>query len=119
VTTYRISHAATADIIDILAWSHDQFGEQARQRYEKLIATAIRDLATDPTRSGSVNRPELGDGVRSWHLRGSRDHTAGDVVRRPRHLLVYRTDNDILVIGRVLHDAMELRRHIDADRSWR
>jgi toxin ParE1/3/4 len=118
VTTYRISHAATADIVDILAWSHDQFGEQARQRYEKLIATAIRDVVTDPTRSGSIDRPELGDGVRSWHLRGSRHRTAGDVVRRPRHLLVYRIDNDILVIGRILHDAMELRRHIDAGRSW-
>jgi toxin ParE1/3/4 len=116
--TYRISRAAEADIVDILAWSQDQFGEQARQRYGKLIAAAIRDIAKDPTRSGSAERPELGNSVRSWHLRGSRYHTAGDVVRRPRHFLIYRVENDILVVGRVLHDAMELRRYVDADRSW-
>jgi toxin ParE1/3/4 len=56
--------------------------------------------------------------VRSWHLRGSRYHTDGDVVRRPRHFLIYRVDNDIFVVGRVLHDAMELRRHVAANRSW-
>jgi toxin ParE1/3/4 len=76
-----------------------------------------RDLAKDPTRPGSVERPELGDNVRSWHLRGSR-YTAGDVVRRPRHFLIYRVEDDILVIGRVLHDTMELRRHVAVDRSW-
>lgn len=118
MTRYRISHAAAADIIDILAWSQQQFGEQVRQRYEKLIVTAIRDIAADPTRPGSAERPELGEGVRSWHLRGSRNHATGGVVR-PRHLLIYRVDDDILVIGRVLHDAMELRRHLDTDTSRR
>jgi toxin ParE1/3/4 len=118
VTRYRISHAAASDIVDILAWSQEQFGEQARERYEKLIATAIRDIAAAPTRPGSADRPELGKGVRSWHLRGSRNHTTGGVVRRPRHFLIYRVEDDILLIGRILHDAMELRRHIDTDTSW-
>jgi toxin ParE1/3/4 len=119
VNRYRISHAAAADIIDILAWSQEQFGEQERRRYERLIAAAIRDIAADPTRAGSAERPELGQAVRSWHLRGSRNHTTDEVVRRPRHILIYRVEDDILVIGRILHDAMELRRHIDADTSWR
>jgi toxin ParE1/3/4 len=57
--------------------------------------------------------------MRSWHLRGSRNRTTGGIVRRPRHFLIYRVDDDILVIGRILHDAMELRRHIDTDTSWR
>lgn len=38
MTIYRISRAAEADIIDILAWSHNQFGDHARHRYEGLIA---------------------------------------------------------------------------------
>ena len=119
MTRYRISHAAASDIIDILTWSQDRFGHEARTRYERLIATAIRDNAADPKRPGSFERPELGDGVRSWHLRGSRDHTAGPVVRRPRHILISRRDGDILVIGRVLHDVMELRHHVASDTSWR
>jgi toxin ParE1/3/4 len=74
-------------------------------------------VLTEPP--GSAERPELGDGVRSWHLRGSRNHTTGGVVRRPRHFLIYRVVGDILLIGRVLHHGMELRRHLDADTSWR
>jgi toxin ParE1/3/4 len=112
VSRYRISHATAADSIDILAWSQEQLGEQARRGHESLIGAAIRDIAADPTRTGSA---ELGQAVRSWHLRGSRNHTTGEVVGRPRHLLIYRVEDDILVIGRILHDAMELRRHIDAD----
>jgi toxin ParE1/3/4 len=40
---YRLTHVAQADIVAILAWSEEQFGEEARKRYEALIATASRD----------------------------------------------------------------------------
>jgi toxin ParE1/3/4 len=114
---YRLSAAARADIVEILAWTHEQFGESARERYEALIVAALRDISVQPGRVGSVERPELGEGVRSWHLRLSREHArmATGIVRRPRHFLVYRTENDLVVIGRVLHDAMELARHMEFD----
>ena len=117
---YRLSDAAQSDVIDILAWTHDQFGEAARLRYERLIVAALRDVAAQPDRPGSIARPELGAGVRSWHLRLSRDHVgrAAEVVRRPRHFLVYRCEPALLVVGRVLHDAMELAQHLDPDTSW-
>ncbi len=118
---YRLSDAAQADVINILAWTHEQFGEAARLRYESLIVTAFRDVATQPDRPGSIARPELGAGVRSWHLRLSRDRmgAGAEAVRRPRHLLVYRFEPTVLVVGRVLHDAMELARHLDsADTAW-
>jgi toxin ParE1/3/4 len=41
-----------------------------------------------------------------------------DVVRRPRHFLIYRFEPSLLVVGRVLHEAMELARHLDPDTSW-
>lgn len=117
---FRLSGAAQADVVDILAWSHEQFGESARLRYESLIVAALRDVATQPFRPGSIDRAELGPGVRSWHLRLSRDHAVGTagMVRRPRHFLIYRVDPGILVVGRVLHDAMELVRHVDSDAAW-
>lgn len=118
MTRYRVSHAARSDIIGILIWSQDQFGEQARQRYEQLITAGMRDIYADPIRPGSKARPELGDGIRSWHLRGSRTRTRSGVVRRPRHFLIYRVEGEIVTIGRVLHDVMELRLHVDADVSW-
>ncbi len=117
---YRLSDAAQADVIDILAWTQAQFGEAARLRYESLIVAALRDVATQPGRAGSIERPEFGAGVRSWHLRLSRDHvaTGAGVVRRPRHFLIYRVEPPLLVVGRVLHDAMELARHLDPEASW-
>ena len=62
---YRLSTTAQADLIDILAWTQGQFGEAARKRYETLLVTALRDIASQPDRTGSVERPELGDGARS------------------------------------------------------
>lgn len=117
---YRLSHAAEADVINILAWTEEQFGEPARLRYERLIVSALRDLAGQPDRPGSIARPELGAGVRSWHLRLSRDHAAAGaaVVRQPRHFLVYRVEPGLLVVGRFLHDSMELARHLDPESSW-
>lgn len=117
---YRLSVAAQDDLLNILAWSHEQFGEAARLRYESLIVAALRDVASQPDRPGSLARPELGAGVRSWHLRLSRHHVEPgvEVVRRPRHFLVYRPEPAQLVFGRVLHDAMELARHLDHDAPW-
>lgn len=118
---YRLSDSAQADVISVLAWTHEQFGETARLRYESLIVAALRDVATQPDRPGSILRPELGAGVRSWHLRLSRHHAAAGAgaVRRPRHFLVYRFETDLLVVGRVLHDAMELAQNLDPEASWK
>ena len=117
---YRLSDAAQGDILSILAWTHEQFGEAARLRYESLIVAALRDVASQPNRPGSLARPELGAGVRTWHLRLSRDHVTpgAQAVRRPRHFLVYRSEPDLVVVGRLLHDAMELARHLDPNTSW-
>lgn len=119
---YRLSAAAQTDLIDILAWTHEHFGDVARKRYEALIVAALRDVSAQPDRPGSIERPELGDGVRSWHLHLSRERgrTDSGIVRRPRHFLIYRTETDVTdvtVVGRVLHDAMELARHLDPEAS--
>jgi toxin ParE1/3/4 len=114
---FRLSASARADIVEILSWTHEHFGELARLRYQGLLVTALRELAADPERPGSVARPELGAHVRSYHLRHSRDrarHESG-VVRRPRHLLLYRAARpDLIGVGRVLHDAMEIAGHLPA-----
>ena len=117
---YRLSDAAQIDVVTILARTHEQFGEAARLRYERLIVAALRDVATQPERPGSSARPELGVGARLWHLRPSRDHvgSAAEAVRRPRHFPVYRIEPALLVFGRILHDAMELARHLNPETSW-
>jgi toxin ParE1/3/4 len=107
---YRLTHAAQADIVSLLAWTDEQFGADARERYATLIVTAIRNAASSRAKDDRSARPELGEGVFSWHLAQSRDRVVGKAVRNPRHLLLCRREDNILVVGRVLHDAMAPRR---------
>jgi toxin ParE1/3/4 len=121
MASFRLSRAAESDIVEILAWSEAEFGAAARRRYEHLITVALLDIASDPARPGSLPRPELGPGVRSWHLRASRERarTPGGAVRQPRHFVIYRlTETGEIAVGRVLHDAMELWRHIRDEDDW-
>lgn len=104
--------------MQILAWSHEQFGEQARLRYEALLVRAILDVCDDPSRAGSLARPEIAADARTYHLRHSRGRGRPATVRvaRPRHFLLYRVRHDgQLEIGRVLHDSMNLKRHRSDD----
>ena len=112
---YRLSATAEEDIVRLLAYTQNRFGEIARRRYEALLVVGLRDIAFDPERPGSAARPELGLTVRSYHLRHSRDRvrTVDGLVRQPRHLLLYRvTRPDLIGVGRVLHDGMEIERHL-------
>lgn len=112
---YRLSPLAERDLEEILAWSHEQFGERGRLRYEALLVQAIRDVAANPRRPGCRPRPELAGGALTYHLLNSRDHvpkTQGRV-RKPRHFLLARLATDgALEIGRILHDSMDLERHL-------
>lgn len=115
---FRLSPQAEEDIEAILAWSHKQFGEQVRLRYEELIVQALLDLASNPARAGTQARPELARGAFTYHLCYSRDHVGRAIgrIRKPRHFLLFRVaDDGCLEIGRVLHDSMDLERHLPPD----
>lgn len=114
----RLSAVAENDIVNILSRTAGDFGELAKQRYETLLVTALQDIASDPERTGSLSRPEIGPLVWSYHLRHSRERARipHGVVRKPRHLLLFRTTApDIIEVGRVLHDAMDIEQHVPAD----
>jgi toxin ParE1/3/4 len=118
--TVRITPLADEDIITILAWSEERFGPNVQERYARLIDTAISDIAADPERPGSRARPELAQGIRTYHLSFSRQRARGQgsIIHKPRHFLVYRLRGDTHIeIVRVLHDAMELRRHLPDEQT--
>lgn len=115
---YRISALAEQDLEAILAWSHEQFGEQERLRYEALLVQAILDVAENPQRVGCTSRPELAPSAFTYHLRSSRDRTSRSMgrVRNSPHFLICRIATDgYLEVGRVLHDSMDLARHLPVD----
>jgi toxin ParE1/3/4 len=110
-----LTFLARDDIADLLDASVESFGPIARGRYERLIAVALADVCGDPARIGSVERSELGEGIRTYHLRHSRARATTEQGRvvEPRHLLVYELPDDHrLRVLRVLHEAMDLERHV-------
>jgi toxin ParE1/3/4 len=109
-----LSRAARRDIVEVLKWSAEHFGERAAGRYQALLKQALRDIAADPECPGSQARPELATGVRAYHLRHSRDRVRSTlgIVRQPRHFVIYRRRDRILDIVRVLHDVRDLALHL-------
>jgi len=111
--SYRISEPALADLDEILEWSAIQFGEDIRNRYAALIKVAVADITANPYRIEARKRPDLREGLRSWHLRMSRERARrmGIVVHHPRHFLLYRVIGNVVRITRILHEKRDLRRH--------
>ncbi len=110
-----IAPKARGDIASILAWTEALFGTRTSKRYARLIAKAIEQIADDPDRLGSSQRPELTENCRTYHLSFSRESAGrpGDRIRQPRHFLLYRvTESNTLEIGRVLHDSMDCQANL-------
>ncbi len=62
------------------------------------------DILLAPEASPSRAREEIHPEVRTLHIarRG----------RKARHLILYRVTTNTIDVGRLLHDSMELRRHL-------
>jgi toxin ParE1/3/4 len=82
-----IAPKARSDIASILAWREEHFGPQTLKRYGKLIAMAIEQVAANPQLAGSMQRPDIAEQCRTYHLYCSRKQAgrAGERIRRPRH----------------------------------
>jgi len=102
-----VSIAAQAEIDDILWFSETRHGSEAARRYRLLLNRAFSDLLHDPAPPTSRS-DEVGD-LRLYSLQiVARRLKAGDVVKAPPHVVVYRFDDSLVEIVRVLHAAMDL-----------
>lgn len=110
---YRISDPAKADIADILKTSEERHGPQARVRYRALLAASMRRVAADPKEISTSDRAELTPGLRSFHIRHSRDESREAPVANPVHVIFYRARlPGVVEIVRVLHERMEPSLHL-------
>jgi toxin ParE1/3/4 len=110
---YRLSYPAKADIASILRTSENRRGPRARVRYRALLTAAMRRVAADPKGISTSDRSELLRGIRSYHLRYSRNDSDEAAVANPVHVIFY----SVLPLGmievvRVLHERMEPSQHI-------
>ena len=110
--TLKLSAPAQDDLIQILAWTQQAFGDAGRVRYENLIGAALMDLRKDPGRVGVKSLPEIGKGVCTYHLASSRKRVgSSEQVAQPRHFVLFRVSGQVIEVARLLHDAMDFTRH--------
>ena len=115
---YRLSDPAKADIASILRTSAEQHGTEARIRYRALLTAALRRIAEHPQGKSTVDRSELFAGLRSLHVRHSRNQSREAPVAEPVHLIFYCPVAPGLVeIVRVLHEKMEPSRHVGSEKQ--
>jgi toxin ParE1/3/4 len=105
----RLTAQAEADVAEILEWSARQFGEAQARRYAETLTSAIEALSEGPGVHGAKARDEIGIGLLTLH--------AARKGRRGRHFLLFRVSREAgrpgIDVLRVLHDAMDLGRHVD------
>jgi toxin ParE1/3/4 len=104
----NLSAAAELDFANILDWTTDNFGVQQSQIYRGALVQTIKELAAGPDVVGSKALDEIVRGLRTLHIarRG----------RRGSHFLIYRaTAERTIEIVRILHDKMDIQRHVSSD----
>lgn len=106
--TVRLADRAAQDVEDIFDWTLEQFGPLQLESYTDVINDALEVLNAGPQLIDVRRRPELGDDVATLHV--ARHGNKG------RHQLVFRVDETtcLIEILRVLHDSMDLQRHLDS-----
>lgn len=106
-----LTDAAKADLRGIVGWTAEHFGDGQAKAYSGMISSAFRALKAGPNSIGVRGRDDLGDGMFILPIARSG--------KRGRHLIVFRTAPDrnakTLQILRILHDAMDLLRHVSPD----
>jgi toxin ParE1/3/4 len=99
------------DLDAIIAWTQEHFGEIQTRRYAATIDAALRALGEGPAAAGATERDDIAKGLLTLHVARNG--------RKGRHVLVLRlvAEQEELSIDvlRILHDAMDLTRHVSGD----
>ncbi len=104
----RLGAEAVKDFARILTYTKDTFGPQQAQIYKQTLREALMMLGEGPNIPGSVGRDDILPSLRTLHVRRSG--------RRGRHFILYRAgQGNVIDVVRILHDAMDLARHVLPD----
>lgn len=91
-----LSRKAYADLAEIESYGASRFGEAAAAAYQSTFDHAFARLATYP-HSGEA-RPEFGTGLRCLIC--------------GRHRILYRIEDGVVQIVRVMHHSRDVPRHL-------
>lgn len=103
----RLTRQAESDFLDISKWTTETFGPRQSALYVETLTLAIEALHAGPGILGAKTRDEIAPGVRTLHVARQG--------RKGRHFVVFRaTEGQTIDVLRLLHDSMDLARHVSA-----
>lgn len=106
----RLTDQAELDLLAISRWTAANFGPRQAEHYVETILLTIEALVDGPETLGTKARDELAPGIRTLH--------AARLGRKARHFAVFRVaDDQVLEVLRLLHDSMDLARHLPPDQD--
>ncbi len=93
---FALRPKAVADLEAIWDYTVETWGEEQAERYLHLINQSFRKIADNP----GLGRPS--DAIR----KGYRKYEVG------RHLIFYRANDAVIDVVRILHERMDVDRHL-------
>jgi len=93
---YKLTPRAENDLIEIYVYGFQKFGEPQAEKYFSDLENCFQLLSETPLISRQ--REEFTPPVRIHH--------------HSRHLVVYVTQDDQILIVRILHDSMDIQKHL-------
>lgn len=107
----RLAAAAETDFYQILRWTAENLGETQARAYADTLSAAIEALTEGPQVAGARMRDDIAKGL--FALPVAREG------RKGRHFVMFRVGSPaeppVIDVLRLLHDAMDLPRHLAAD----
>lgn len=107
----RITAPARRDLQRVLAYTESHFGDVAADRYHGLILRGLIRIAQDGEDPATRRMGEEGSRYLGLHLKAIRSDDP-ERVRKPRHIIVFIRRENRVDILRILHDRMDLPRHL-------
>jgi toxin ParE1/3/4 len=105
----RVTNTARDDFRRIIGWSVLQFGKRQARIDADTLSAAIQELMAGPTLCGVQARDDIAAGILTLHVarngRTGRHFVMFQVAQQHRHVI------DVL---RILHEAMDLPRHMSS-----
>jgi toxin ParE1/3/4 len=105
--TVRLTHQAEQDVEDILTWTEERFGSQQAEIYTEVLTLALEALVEGTDVMGVTKRDDILPGIHVLHV--------ARYGKRGRHYLVFQAREGCHIeVLRILHDSMDLARHLDS-----
>ncbi|WDE97967.1 type II toxin-antitoxin system RelE/ParE family toxin [Lentisphaera profundi] len=104
--TLVLSKQAEVDLLDVLQYTFDSFGERQYWIYRDLIKETIALITETPLHVASRSRHELAADARTYHISNPKS--------RASHFLLYRINENEqqIELGRILHETVDIERQL-------